>query len=161
MNGFIQIIKNCSHTAGAALLTVASCCTQPAQQPRMWAANSPSIACSDTTLCLTFIASPYALLQSLSCSFPCHSWCCHHVPPSRLISCSSIAAAVLICLLVWLELTTCCCICCQHLPRAACRKTCDKPVDEDLRATIRAFCTGLVAALNKYYAFGSVFAEEV
>ncbi|KAF8065656.1 KIN4A [Scenedesmus sp. PABB004] len=40
-------------------------------------------------------------------------------------------------------------------------KTCDRPVDEDLRATIRAFCTGLVAALNKYYAFGSVFAEEV
>eukprot|EP00775_Hariotina_reticulata_P007254 gene7254-7467_t len=40
-------------------------------------------------------------------------------------------------------------------------KTCDRKVDEDLRATIRAFCTGLVAALNKYYAFGSVFAEEV
>jgi hypothetical protein len=44
---------------------------------------------------------------------------------------------------------------------AACRKTCDRKVDEDLRATIRAFCTGLVSALNKYYAFGSVFAEEV
>jgi hypothetical protein len=42
-----------------------------------------------------------------------------------------------------------------------CRKTCDRKVDEDLRATIRAFCTGLVSALNKYYAFGSVFAEEV
>lgn len=42
-----------------------------------------------------------------------------------------------------------------------CRKTCSKPVDEDLRATLKAFCTGLVAALNKYYAFGSVFAEEV
>uniref|UniRef100_A0A383WHX3 Uncharacterized protein n=1 Tax=Tetradesmus obliquus TaxID=3088 RepID=A0A383WHX3_TETOB len=40
-------------------------------------------------------------------------------------------------------------------------KTCDRKVDEDLRATIRAFCTGLVSALNKYYAFGSVFAEEV
>jgi hypothetical protein len=40
------------------------------------------------------------------------------------------------------------------------RKTCDRPVDEDLRATIKAFCTGLVSALNKYYAFGSVFAEE-
>jgi hypothetical protein len=42
-----------------------------------------------------------------------------------------------------------------------CRKTCSRPVDEDLRATLKAFCTGLVAALNKYYAFGSVFAEEV
>jgi hypothetical protein len=40
-------------------------------------------------------------------------------------------------------------------------KTCSRPVDEDLRATLKAFCTGLVAALNKYYAFGSVFAEEV
>ncbi len=46
-------------------------------------------------------------------------------------------------------------------PFVLCRKICDRPVDEDLRATIRAFCTGLVAALNKYYAFGSVFAEEV
>lgn len=35
------------------------------------------------------------------------------------------------------------------------------PVDEDTRATIRALCTGLVSALNRYYAFGSVFAEEV
>jgi len=40
-------------------------------------------------------------------------------------------------------------------------KTCTRPVDDDLRATLKAFCTGLVAALNKYYAFGSVFAEEV
>ncbi|GBF87582.1 hypothetical protein Rsub_00293 [Raphidocelis subcapitata] len=34
-------------------------------------------------------------------------------------------------------------------------------VDEDTRSTIRAFCTGLVTALNKYYAFGSVFAEDI
>lgn len=34
------------------------------------------------------------------------------------------------------------------------------PVDEDLRGTIRAFCTGLVAALNRYYAFGSVFVDD-
>jgi hypothetical protein len=53
-----------------------------------------------------------------------------------------------------LRFVVCCCC-------AACRKTCDRKVDEDLRATIRAFCTGLVSALNKYYAFGSVFAEEV
>lgn len=46
-------------------------------------------------------------------------------------------------------------------PSAPHRKTCSSPVDEDLRATLKAFCTGLVAALNKYYAFGSVFAEEV
>lgn len=35
------------------------------------------------------------------------------------------------------------------------------PVSEDLRSTIRSFCTGLAAALSKYYAFGSVFAEEI
>jgi len=57
-----------------------------------------------------------------------------------------------------------CCItypCCLPPPFVLCRKICDRPVDEDLRATIRAFCTGPVAALNKYYAFGSAFAEEV
>lgn len=36
----------------------------------------------------------------------------------------------------------------------------DKPVDEDLRATIRAFCTALAAAMNQYYSFGSVFAVD-
>lgn len=35
------------------------------------------------------------------------------------------------------------------------RKVDPVPVDEDTRATIRAFCTGLVSALNRYYAFGS------
>lgn len=34
------------------------------------------------------------------------------------------------------------------------------PVSEELRSTIRAFCTGLVAALNRYYAFGSVFVDD-
>ncbi|KAI8464981.1 MAG: hypothetical protein J3K34DRAFT_438416 [Monoraphidium minutum] len=34
-------------------------------------------------------------------------------------------------------------------------------VDEDTRTTIRTFCTGLVSAMNRYYAFGSVWAEEV
>lgn len=37
----------------------------------------------------------------------------------------------------------------------------DAKVDEDLRSTIRAFCTGLVSAVNKYYAFGSVFSEDL
>jgi hypothetical protein len=41
------------------------------------------------------------------------------------------------------------------------RKLDEQPVDEDLRATIRAFCVGLSDACNKYYAFGSVFSEEV
>jgi hypothetical protein len=62
-----------------------------------------------------------------------------------------------------------CCLPCTFSPPCLhrllcclpCRKTCSRPVDEDLRATLKAFCTGLVAALNKYYAFGSVFAEEV
>ncbi|PNH11845.1 hypothetical protein TSOC_001272 [Tetrabaena socialis] len=35
-----------------------------------------------------------------------------------------------------------------------------EPVSEDLRATIRAYCTALVAALNRYYAFGSVFVDD-
>ena len=29
-----------------------------------------------------------------------------------------------------------------------------------LRSTIRDFCTGLVAAINKYYAFGSCFVDD-
>lgn len=40
------------------------------------------------------------------------------------------------------------------------RKLCDRPVNEDLRNTIRAFCTALVSAINRYYAFGSVFVDE-
>jgi hypothetical protein len=48
------------------------------------------------------------------------------------------------------------------LPSSPIRRKLDTdPVDEDLRSTIRAFCTGLASALNRYYAFGSVFAEEV
>lgn len=39
-------------------------------------------------------------------------------------------------------------------------KLCESPVDETLRSTIRAFCTGLVTALNRYYAFGSVFVDD-
>ena len=34
------------------------------------------------------------------------------------------------------------------------------PVTEDLRSTIRGFCTGLVATINRYYAFGSVFVDD-
>lgn len=34
------------------------------------------------------------------------------------------------------------------------------PVTEDLRSAIRAYCTGLVSALNRYYAFGSVFVDD-
>ena len=34
------------------------------------------------------------------------------------------------------------------------------PVSEDLRSAIRGFCTGLVATINRYYAFGSVFVDE-
>uniref|UniRef100_A0A061QZ36 Uncharacterized protein n=1 Tax=Tetraselmis sp. GSL018 TaxID=582737 RepID=A0A061QZ36_9CHLO len=33
-------------------------------------------------------------------------------------------------------------------------------VDEDTRAAIKAFCTELADAVNKYYAFGSCWAEE-
>jgi hypothetical protein len=37
----------------------------------------------------------------------------------------------------------------------------DKLTDEDLRSTIRAFCAGLVSAVNRFYSFGSVFAEDI
>lgn len=40
------------------------------------------------------------------------------------------------------------------------RKLDSIPVDEDLRATIRSYCTALVSALNRYYAFGSVFVDD-
>ncbi len=33
-------------------------------------------------------------------------------------------------------------------------------MSEDLRSTIRTYCTALVAALNRYYAFGSVFVDD-
>lgn len=36
----------------------------------------------------------------------------------------------------------------------------DNPVSEDLRTTIRRYCTALVTALNRYYAFGSVFVDD-
>ena len=34
------------------------------------------------------------------------------------------------------------------------------PVTEDLRETIRAYCKGLVQALSRFYAFGSVFVDD-
>ena len=40
------------------------------------------------------------------------------------------------------------------------KKTCDRPVNEDIRQSIKDFCTLLVAAINKYYAFGSCFADD-
>jgi hypothetical protein len=40
------------------------------------------------------------------------------------------------------------------------RKLDDNKVDEQLRSVIRAFCEALVAALNKYYAFGSCFTDD-
>ena len=33
-------------------------------------------------------------------------------------------------------------------------------IDDEVRSAIRSFCQGLVAALNKYYAFGSAFVDE-
>jgi len=42
----------------------------------------------------------------------------------------------------------------------SCRKLDEKPVDDQLRATIREICQQLVAAINKYYAFGSAFVDE-
>jgi hypothetical protein len=41
------------------------------------------------------------------------------------------------------------------------RKIDDNPVDEDLRSALKAFCTHLAGAMNKYYSFGSVFAEDI
>eukprot|EP00199_Chlamydomonas_sp_CCMP681_P003599 CAMPEP_0119103018 /NCGR_PEP_ID=MMETSP1180-20130426/1574_1 /TAXON_ID=3052 ORGANISM="Chlamydomonas cf sp, Strain CCMP681" /NCGR_SAMPLE_ID=MMETSP1180 /ASSEMBLY_ACC=CAM_ASM_000741 /LENGTH=178 /DNA_ID=CAMNT_0007087427 /DNA_START=290 /DNA_END=826 /DNA_ORIENTATION=+ len=33
-------------------------------------------------------------------------------------------------------------------------------VDEGLRSAIRAYCNGLVVAMNRYYSFGSVFVDD-
>jgi hypothetical protein len=46
-------------------------------------------------------------------------------------------------------------------PRRPRRKIDDTPVDEDLRSAIRGLCNSFAIACNKYYAFGSVFAEEI
>ncbi|KAL4858559.1 hypothetical protein ACK3TF_001514 [Chlorella vulgaris] len=40
------------------------------------------------------------------------------------------------------------------------RKVCDNVVSENMRSSIREFCTLLVAAINKYYAFGSCFVDD-
>ncbi|CAL8471268.1 g10810 [Coccomyxa elongata] len=40
------------------------------------------------------------------------------------------------------------------------RKLDENPVDDVLRETIRNICQQLVAAINKYYAFGSAFVDD-
>lgn len=40
-------------------------------------------------------------------------------------------------------------------------KICDNTVDEALRESIRSLCIGASEALNRYYAFGSVFSEDM
>lgn len=47
------------------------------------------------------------------------------------------------------------CFCAPH-----CRKLDENPVDDVLRETIRNICQQLVAAINKYYAFGSAFVDD-
>jgi hypothetical protein len=42
----------------------------------------------------------------------------------------------------------------QYIQSEPARKLDPVKVDEDTRSTIRAFCNGLVIALNRYYAFG-------
>lgn len=60
-----------------------------------------------------------------------------------------------------LRLTTRVCACMRVVScRVAYRKLGSVPVDEDLRRTIRGLCTGLAQALNRYYAFGSVFVDD-
>jgi hypothetical protein len=40
-------------------------------------------------------------------------------------------------------------------------KVCDNAVDDALRESIRSLCKGAAEALNRYYAFGSVFSEDM
>lgn len=40
-------------------------------------------------------------------------------------------------------------------------KTDDATVDEALRESIRSLCSGVAQALNRYYAFGNVFSEDL
>ena len=49
---------------------------------------------------------------------------------------------------------------CEPLCTCDRRKEDDNPLDDEVRGAIRSFCQGLVAAINKYYAFGSVFVDE-
>jgi hypothetical protein len=37
----------------------------------------------------------------------------------------------------------------------------DREIDDALRESIKGLCGGVVQALNRYYAFGSVFSEEL
>ena len=37
----------------------------------------------------------------------------------------------------------------------------DHKIDEQLRSVIRALCQGVVESINKYYAFGSCFVDDV
>ena len=41
-----------------------------------------------------------------------------------------------------------------------CRKLDSNTVDEVSRTAIRGICSELVAAINKYYAFGSCFVDD-
>lgn len=40
------------------------------------------------------------------------------------------------------------------------RKVCDCVADDEVKQTLRTFCKSLVSTINRYYAFGSVFAAE-
>ncbi len=45
-------------------------------------------------------------------------------------------------------------------PAGNCRKLDTNPVDEASRTAIKGLCQELVAAINKYYAFGSAFVDD-
>lgn len=40
------------------------------------------------------------------------------------------------------------------------RKVCERPADDEIKATLREFCKSLGTTINRYYAFGSVFVDE-
>ncbi|CAG9463272.1 unnamed protein product [Pedinophyceae sp. YPF-701] len=40
-------------------------------------------------------------------------------------------------------------------------KTCDRPVDDELRGVIRSLCGGVADALGRFYSFGSVWSEDI
>ena len=40
------------------------------------------------------------------------------------------------------------------------RKVDENVIDEQTRSCIREFCSALVAAINKYYAFGSAYVDD-
>ena len=84
--------------------------------------------------------------------------CCRHL--RCLLRCPCTLPAILACAPICMSPCEAASAC--HEAHGLCdhRKLDDRPIDESTRTCIRNICEDLVAAINKYYAFGSAFADE-